>query len=118
MLRSNNMSLTDTQKESLREKLERSEKDLNEQIKNLETDFNFGSDTDHLEEETDESEEKGNLADVKVSLRNRQQKIAKALLKMKSGGYGRCEKCGQDIESEVLNADPESELCRDCKQKS
>lgn len=110
------MPLTDSQKQTFQEKLEQSLQDVNGQLKNLEKNIDFGDDVDPHDEEADEIEEQGNLAGVKVALRNRQQKIAKALLKIKGGGYGRCEKCSGEIGSELLNADPESELCRDCKQ--
>jgi len=109
------MAFSENQKQAFIEKLEQSLKDINDQIKNLEKDIDFGDDADPHDEEADEIEEKGNLASVKSSLQNRQQKIAKALLKTKSGGYGRCEKCGQEIGLDLLNADPESELCQDCK---
>ena len=111
------MPFSDSQKQAFQEKLEQALKEINGQIKNLEKNIDFGDDVDPHDEEADEVEEKGNLAGVKISLQNRQQKIAKALLKMKSGGYGRCEKCGQEIGLDLLNADPESELCRDCKQQ-
>ena len=112
------MSLTEEQRRVYGEKLEESLLDISNQIKNLEVDVDFGNDIDSNDEEADEVEEKSNLAGIKTTLQNRQQKIAKALLKMKSGGYGRCEKCGGEISSELLNIDPESELCRDCKQSS
>lgn len=110
------MSFNENQKLAFQEKLEQVLKDVNEQIKNLEKNVDFGDDVDPHDEEADEVEEKGNLAGIKNSLQNRQQKIAKALLKIKGGGYGLCEKCSQDIDSELLNIDPESELCRNCKK--
>lgn len=112
------MNLTEDQKQTYQEKLEQVRKDIDDQIKNLEKDVDFGDDVDPHDEEADEVEEKGNLAGVKITLKNRREKIAKALLKIKSGGYGRCEKCGGEIGGEVLNVDPESELCQTCKQRS
>ncbi len=80
--------------------------------------LDFGDDIDHGEEESDESEEMGNYLSVKRSQDARLEQIGRALQKIKDGAYGTCEKCGQPIEREVIKADPESLLCRECKLKA
>ena len=42
------------------------------------------------------------------------EQIHKALVSMDSGKYGRCENCGNDINSERLSAMPMSTLCISC----
>ncbi len=101
--------------EKLKERL-LAEKNLIEgNMKRFESELDFGDDTDHLEEETDESEEMANYLSVKQSQDARLKQIGKALEMMENGTYGICEKCGGKIEMEVLEVDPESILCKKCK---
>ena len=44
--------------------------------------------------------------------------IEKALRKIEGGTYGICERCGNPISEERLEALPYAELCIDCKRKS
>ncbi len=80
--------------------------------------LDFGSDIDHSDEETDETEEFGNYLSIKRSQDDRLERINKALGKIKGGIYGICEKCGQPIELKILDIDPESLLCKNCKRGS
>lgn len=99
----------------LRSLLLEDEKKLEEQLKNLSHVY-FGDDIDSGEEEADEAEEKVmNAASIKV-VQNHLNGIKKALKKMDEGTYGVCEKCGKDISLELLDVNPESELCQDCKK--
>ena len=91
---------------------EKIEKDLSK----LKEDLNFGDDTDHYEEETDEAEEMGNYLGVKRTQDARLEQINKAIQKIKDGTYGTCEKCGKPIEQKILDIDPESMYCKDCKR--
>ena len=45
------------------------------------------------------------------------QKIKLALEKLKSGDYGICEECGEEISHQRLMARPMASLCIDCKRK-
>jgi RNA polymerase-binding transcription factor DksA len=45
-------------------------------------------------------------------LKNRMDDINNALQKIGTGKYGICEKCGEPIEEEILNIDPESRFCK------
>ncbi len=49
------------------------------------------------------------------SLRATLADIDHALEKFEAGTYGRCEKCGQDVEQERLEARPQASLCIGCK---
>lgn len=93
-------------------KLERERALVIEEIKRNEKPVDFGSDVDHLEEKADESEEVGNQLAVVGDLKNRLDDIGVALEKIRTGGYGICEKCGEPIEKEILDIDPESRLCK------
>ena len=110
------MTLSKEELNALREKLESAKQEIETQIEHLEKGLDFGEDTDHFEEEADETEELANRLGVKNALGNRLKKIENALEKMADGKYGFCEKCGEEIDLKLLEADPESKLCRECKR--
>lgn len=112
------MHFTQDQISSLKEKLLSEEKELQEQIKQLSSSLDFGDDTDHLEEEEDETEEIGNVIGVTSVLKNRLEAIRHAIEKMEGGsGFGLCESCGKQISFELLEVQPESKLCKGCKKE-
>lgn len=80
----------------------------------------MGSDTEGeiREEEADEAEEMTTNYALRQTLREELGEVNKALENVKTGTYGKCEKCGKDIELEVLNAIPESSWCEHCKLSS
>jgi len=41
----------------------------------------------------------------------------KALDKIEGNTYGKCELCGKEIEAAILDVDPESLFCMNCKKK-
>lgn len=86
-----------------------------EEIKQTEKPQNFGDDVDGYEEETDEAEEIGNQLAVGRDFKKRLDEIDVALSKIHNGTYGICEKCGREIESEILTLSPETPLCKECK---
>lgn len=57
----------------------------------------------------------------KIRLREREEKLLKktdaALDRIKSGTYGTCEECGEEIEIKRLVARPVTTLCIDCKSR-
>ena len=75
----------------------------------------FGSDIAHEEEEADEAESFGTKVAVASGLKERISDIDMALQKIQEGKYGVCDKCGAEIEPEVLDISPESKLCKKCK---
>jgi DnaK suppressor protein len=41
--------------------------------------------------------------------------VSRALLKLRQGGYGRCEACGADIPFDRLKVEPEATRCMPCE---
>lgn len=109
--------LTKEKLDELKTKLEKTRQELEAEIKKLtEVVPDFGSDTDHLEEEADETEEFTNQLSGVLPLKERLADVMSALEKMSLGTYGKCEKCGKPIEPDLLEVDPESRMCRECKK--
>jgi RNA polymerase-binding transcription factor len=63
------------------------------------------------------SEERSQVIAVVRALRSNLRDVERALSKMEAGTYGICERCGQPISRERLEALPWAELCIDCKQR-
>ncbi|MDD2823357.1 MAG: TraR/DksA C4-type zinc finger protein [Candidatus Daviesbacteria bacterium] len=57
------------------------------------------------------------LSSLKGDLLNFSARISNALTNMKKGTYGKCEKCGQEIEINRLEALPTATLCLTCSKK-
>lgn len=96
-------------------KLETERRLILEEIKKAEKPVDFGSDVEHYEDEADEAESVGNQLAIAQGLKARLDDIEVALAKIVEGKYGICEKCGKPIETEILDIDPESRLCKNCK---
>lgn len=107
---------SESQLQQFKNKLENERKTVEQEIKELEKMPDFGSDIDHFDEETDEAEEYGNAIGIIQALKERLNEINDALDKMASGRYGVCENCGAPISSELLEINPESRLCQNCKK--
>lgn len=103
------------QVEEYKKKLEKERLLLLAEIKQDQKPVDFGHDVDHFDEETDEAEEVSNQLAAAQGLKNRLDEIDVALGKIYSERYGVCEKCGGKIEIAILNIDPESRLCKNCK---
>ncbi len=101
--------------EEYKNKLEHERLLVVNEIKNLEKPLDFGDDIDHFEEDTDKTEEEDNQMAAAKSIKDRLGEIDIALGKIQEGKYGICEKCGMEIEEEILNVDPESRFCKACK---
>jgi len=109
--------LTKEEIEKYQSALEQERRLLVAEIEN-EKPADFGSEPDgELEEEADESEDFANKVAIKDTLKNRLSEIDMALARTKDGTYGVCEKCGKDIEKEILDIVPESNLCETCKKE-
>lgn len=104
--------MNDEQLKTYKTALEKTRAILTAEIKQTETPVEFGSDVDHFDEEADEAEEVGNQLAIGQDLKNRLAEVDIALGKIQSGGYGICEKCGENIEHEILAIDPESRFCK------
>lgn len=111
------MAITKELLDKLKINLENEEARLIEDLADMKKGLDFGSDTDHLEEETDESEEAVNVFGVERVLKEKLGAVRAALQKIKNGTYGICEKCGNPIEEAALRAAPESAYCVNCKKE-
>ena len=78
---------------------------------------NRGSGSSALEGAADEVEEYSTLLPIEYSLENRLKNINSSLEKFKNGTYGKCEKCGKEIDEERLKALPEAKFCLKCGPK-
>jgi DnaK suppressor protein len=101
---------------SYKEKLEAEKANLLKDLEKGEAPVDFGSDVDGLDEEADEAEELGNRLAIGQTLRDRIEEIEMALERVAGGSYGLCITCGKEIEKEVLDVIPESEMCAHCKK--
>lgn len=64
------------------------------------------------------AEQHGRAVAVGTQLKNTAQNVKKALLKIRKGAYGKCEKCGKYIGTGRLLAMPVAQFCVSCSQKS
>lgn len=69
------------------------------------------SDESDMDDRGEDYEEKSSLINV---LSKRLTGILIALDKIEGGKYGKCEKCGLNIESDRLEANPSSPTCKKC----
>jgi RNA polymerase-binding transcription factor len=60
--------------------------------------------------------ERSQLISMVEGLKSQHQEVVAALARIDEGNYGKCERCGQDIPFERLEAIPTARLCVTCKQ--
>lgn len=108
--------MTKQELEKVKEKLLSEKTKIERELAKMKEELDFGDDVDHYEEETDEAEEMGTYLGVKKTQDIRLSQIGKALEKINKGAYGICEKCRGPIEQKILDIDPESLLCKNCKR--
>jgi len=109
--------MTKEKMESYKNKLRHERLIIAKEISDFEKPVNLGDDIDHFDEKTDEVVELSNRFGEENDLKRRMDEIDIALGKIEKGDYGTCESCGAKIEDEVLDIDPESRLCEQCKAK-
>ena len=108
----------DSQKiQEYKEKLEKEREKLIDELIKEESGEDFGSDVDSYDEEADEAESLGDKLALGQVTRGKINEIDAALNRIRDGKYGICEKCGKEIEEEVLAISPESRFCKNCKRK-
>ena len=101
-----------------KKQLEEEAGELELKIKSFKKMPEFGSDTEtDFSEEADEAEEFSEKIGETGAYKERLADIELALDKISRNEYGKCEKCGNEIEMQVLKVNPESRLCKNCKQK-
>ncbi len=103
--------------EEYKQKLEKDRLGFISELMKEETPEDFGDGIGQSDEETDEAESFGNQLSLGQVTRGRINEIDAALNRIIENKYGVCEKCGEEIESEVLVVSPESRLCKNCKTK-
>lgn len=60
--------------------------------------------------------ERSNVLSLAEGLAQRLEDVQAALARLDKGTYGRCERCGNEINPERLEAIPTARLCISCKQ--
>jgi len=70
-----------------------------------------------LEDAADQVEAYANLLPVEHNMELRLKDIGLALGKIKRNKYGKCEKCGKQIDEERLRIYPEARYCLNCDKK-
>jgi DnaK suppressor protein len=107
--------------EELKEKLETGKNSLQKELESFATEdpnLKHNWDTKYpnredgdKDEEADEVQEYDNMLSLEHSLELKLKDVNVALEKMEKGDYGKCEKCGKEIEEERLKAVPEARFC-------
>jgi len=108
-------------------KLERLEEQLSQQRDDLRREIeDHGADPDSDEvsfegdagfsDRSHSTEERARVIAVVRALRSNLHDVDRALAKIPAGTYGTCERCGQPIAEERLEAIPWAMLCIDCKR--
>ncbi len=110
------MPLSDQELRAVEARLTGEQRRIAAELQKLSGESDFGDDHDHLEEEADETEELTNQIPVRRSLETRVHRIERALERIRNGTYGYCTSCGKPISRELIEVDPESDLCQECKQ--
>jgi len=77
----------------------------------------FGLSRSYKDENAEEIEGYENLLPVEHTLELRLKDINSALVKVRKGNYGQCEKCKKKIGSRRLEVVPEARLCLKCGQE-
>lgn len=110
--------------ERVRNLLLRQQKKVEENLKNIENDdpvMNNGGPAESSEPGTDSwmADTHSRVVAMKQNLQEMLDRTRKALMNLKSGKYGKCEKCGKPIEAERLAVMPTATLCiADSKKNS
>jgi RNA polymerase-binding transcription factor len=97
------------QRDDLRREIEEYRADPDSDEVSFESDAGF-SDRSHS------TEERARVIAVVRALRSNLHDVDRALAKIAAGTYGTCERCGDPIAEERLDAIPWALLCIDCKK--
>jgi DnaK suppressor protein len=111
------MSMENKKIEEYKNKLKKEQAMIEEELRqnSRPPEFNVEGDRDDKEEEADQDEAISNQVALVSDLKTRLADIELALEKISTDRYGVCENCGKKISEDVLDIDPESQLCRECK---
>jgi len=103
--------------EKLKERLLLEKDFLEKQIKELEKFPSFGEGKFSDEKEADEAEEYSTYLGLKEAVKERLERVNKALEKMEKGNFGICEGCGKKIGMEKLWANSATRFCKNCAKR-
>lgn len=70
-----------------------------------------------LEKAADEVQEYSTLLPLEYNLETQLKDINLALEKIGKGTYGKCDKCGKEIDEERLKIHPTAKFCMNCEKK-
>lgn len=109
--------------DSLRERLQNEREELHTQLRDLgispETGTPFNTDQEHgFADSGQATAEKARMLSVAEALLDSSREIDAALKRIENGSFGTCERCGNEIPIERLEARPFVRLCMSCKQRS
>ncbi len=110
-----NKEILEREKENIEEMLQGFAKENKDKAGDWDTKFPDFRAKGALDEEADEVEEYSSLLPVERTLEVKLQNIKEALDKIKENNYGKCEKCGKEIEEKRLSLIPETKTCGNCK---
>jgi len=108
------------QKESLEQELNRFAKKDQELKDDWDTKYpkaDGATGSSALEDAADQVEAYANLLPVEHSMELRLRDISLALKKIKKSKYGKCERCGKQIDEKRLKIYPEARYCLSCDKK-
>ena len=115
------LKLTRTNFEKIKNALLKQEKEMEAEIKSLEQDdpVNSLNMAESSEPGTDSwvADTHGRVMAMKQSLGDALKRIKNSLAALNTGKYGKCQNCGNPIESERLAAMPTATLCIACSKK-
>lgn len=103
-------------KAELKKKLEMLRDQLAGELKQFQNPAEMGDEIDALDTEADEAEEFSANAGMAQAVLQRHEAVVAALGKLDAGTYGVCERCKKEIEPALLDIDPESRWCKECKK--
>jgi DnaK suppressor protein len=113
--------MSETSEPQVRSALENQREELRREIVELGADpssdeVSFDGDPG-FSDRSHSTEERSRTIAVVRALRSNLHDVDRALAKLDAGTYGTCERCGQPIGAERLEAIPWAMLCIDCKRK-
>lgn len=103
--------------EKLKQELETAEKRLSEiNTQDPYSDPSRLNDNAASDVEASEESDHDRLAALKAELLANIERVTKAMKKISDGVYGKCEKCGSEIDEKRLEVFPEAVYCFDCER--
>lgn len=105
---------------SARERLEAELKTIEQELADLGAHADGSVEVAHDEGFADAAQstsERSKMLSLVEKLQHRASDVKSALDRVERGSYGRCERCGEEINPERLEAIPSARLCIKCAQK-